>query len=51
MGHAGAIISGNFGTAKSKIDTFKAVGVPVAEKPSDIPGLLIESLKSVPDIQ
>lgn len=44
MGHAGAIISGNFGTAKSKIDTFKAVGVPVAEKPSDIPRLLKEQL-------
>jgi succinyl-CoA synthetase alpha subunit len=44
MGHAGAIISGNFGTAKSKINTFKAVGVPVAEKPSDIPGLLKERL-------
>ena len=44
MGHAGAIISGNFGTAKSKIDTFKAVGVPVAEKPSEIPRLLKERL-------
>ena len=44
MGHAGAIISGKFGTAKSKIDVFKAVGVPVAEKPSDIPGLLKERL-------
>jgi succinyl-CoA synthetase alpha subunit len=40
MGHAGAIIMGNTGTAKSKIDAFKAAGVPVAEKPSDIPRLL-----------
>lgn len=40
MGHAGAIVMGNVGTAKSKIDAFKEAGVPVAEKPSDIPGLL-----------
>ncbi len=36
MGHAGAIIMGNSGTAKSKIDAFAKAGVPVAEKPSDI---------------
>jgi len=40
MGHAGAIISGNVGTAKSKIDSCTAAGIPVAEKPSDIPKLL-----------
>ena len=40
MGHAGAIIMGNAGTAKSKIDAFTGVGVPVAEKPSDIAKLL-----------
>ncbi len=40
MGHAGAIISGTMGTAKSKIDAFNAHGIPVAEKPSDIPRLL-----------
>jgi len=40
MGHAGAIIMGNVGTARSKIDAFAAAGVPVAEKPSDIPKLL-----------
>ena len=44
MGHAGAIISGNVGTAKSKIDSFTATGVPVAEKPSDIPRLLLMKL-------
>jgi succinyl-CoA synthetase alpha subunit len=40
MGHAGAIIMGNTGTAKSKIDAFTRAGVPVAEKPSDIAGFL-----------
>lgn len=40
MGHAGAIIMGNTGTAKSKIEAYAAAGVPVAEKPSDIIRLL-----------
>ncbi|MFC2007369.1 succinate--CoA ligase subunit alpha [Chloroflexota bacterium] len=40
MGHAGAIVMGNAGTAKSKIDAFARAGVPVAEKPSDIVKLL-----------
>ena len=40
MGHAGAIIMGSTGTAKSKIDAFTTAGVPVAEKPSDIIKLL-----------
>jgi succinyl-CoA synthetase alpha subunit len=35
MGHAGAIIMGNSGTAQSKIEAFTSAGVPVAEKPSD----------------
>ncbi len=40
MGHAGAIIMGEAGTADSKVRAFQAAGVPVAEKPSDIAGLL-----------
>jgi len=40
MGHAGAIVMGNVGTAKSKIDAFAAAGISVAEKPSDIAKLL-----------
>lgn len=36
MGHAGAIIMGSAGTAASKIAAFNAVGVPVANRPSDI---------------
>ena len=40
MGHAGAIIMGSAGTARSKIDAFSAASVPVADKPSDIVKLL-----------
>ena len=40
MGHAGAIIMGNTGTASSKIEAFTKAGIPVAEKPSDITDLL-----------
>jgi len=42
LGHAGAIISGAFGTAQSKIAAFEAAGVPVADRPSAIPGLLAQ---------
>ena len=45
MGHAGAIISGGSGTAAEKIAAFKAVGVPVASIPSEIPALIAESLE------
>ena len=40
MGHAGAIVMGDMGTAQSKIDAFIAAGVAVADKPSDIVKLL-----------
>jgi succinyl-CoA synthetase alpha subunit len=43
MGHAGAIISGNRGTAASKIAALEEAGVRVAEAPSQIPGLLISA--------
>ena len=36
MGHAGAIISGNSGTAESKVNAFEKIGVKVAELPSEI---------------
>ena len=44
MGHAGAIISGGSGTAAEKMAAFEAAGVPVARIPSEIPGLIAESL-------
>jgi succinyl-CoA synthetase alpha subunit len=40
MGHAGAIITGSEGTAAAKIASLSAVGVKVAEVPSDLPRLL-----------
>ena len=40
MGHAGAIISGGKGTAEAKVEAFRDAGVPVADKPDDIPGVL-----------
>jgi len=44
MGHAGAIVSGNSGTAQSKVAAFEAAGIPVANAPSDIPGLVKKAL-------
>jgi succinyl-CoA synthetase alpha subunit len=42
MGHAGAIISGNVGTAQGKIDALSEVGAQIAETPWDIPTMLKE---------
>ena len=47
MGHAGAIISGNTGTAQSKVSALEGAGVPVADKTSDIPRLLLKALDRV----
>jgi len=44
MGHAGAIISGNKGTAESKTKAFEDAGVKVAMTPSEIIGLVRERL-------
>lgn len=43
MGHAGAIISGDAGTAESKRSALEAAGVHVADSPSHIPRLLREA--------
>lgn len=44
MGHAGAIIQGNSGTAKSKIDALTDAGVNVASMPSEISRLVRDSI-------
>ena len=42
MGHAGAIISGNFGSAKGKIQALKAAGASIANLPWDVPKIIQE---------
>ncbi len=44
MGHAGAIIYGNVGTADSKIRALTEAGVKVASTPSQVPALVKQSL-------
>jgi succinyl-CoA synthetase alpha subunit len=47
LGHAGAIISGSTGTPQSKVAAFGAAGVPVADRPSQIPDLVKERLAAL----
>ncbi|MHA1726457.1 MAG: succinate--CoA ligase subunit alpha [Promethearchaeota archaeon] len=45
MGHAGAIISGNAGTAQGKIKALREAGAHIAEFPWEIPKIIIKKLK------
>jgi succinyl-CoA synthetase alpha subunit len=40
MGHAGAIVYGNYGSAESKFSNYAKAGVPVAKRPAEVPDLL-----------
>ena len=40
MGHAGAIVMGNYGSAESKITMFSRANIPVAKRPVELPILL-----------
>jgi succinyl-CoA synthetase alpha subunit len=44
MGHAGAIVYGNYGSAESKINNYAKADVPVAKSPPEIAGLLARKL-------
>jgi succinyl-CoA synthetase alpha subunit len=43
MGHAGAIISGNSGTAQSKVSALEAAGVKVGKNPTEVARLVAEA--------
>jgi succinyl-CoA synthetase alpha subunit len=45
MGHAGAIVYGNYGSAESKISNYSKAGVPVAKRPAEVPELLADRLR------
>jgi succinyl-CoA synthetase alpha subunit len=40
MGHAGAIVYGNYGSAESKVANYARANVPVAKRPAEVPELL-----------
>ena len=40
MGHAGAIVMGNYGSAESKIEMFSKANIPVAKRPAEVSILL-----------
>jgi len=46
MGHAGAIVYGNYGSAESKIAMFTKANIPVAKRPVEIPMLLAGKIET-----
>ena len=46
MGHAGAIVYGNYGSAASKVEMFAKANVPVARRPAEVPVLLAGKMKN-----
>ncbi|MDW0291530.1 MAG: succinate--CoA ligase subunit alpha, partial [Nitrososphaeraceae archaeon] len=45
MGHAGAIVYGNYGSAESKISSFSRVNIQVAKRPAEVPNILMKLMK------
>jgi succinyl-CoA synthetase alpha subunit len=45
MGHAGAIVYGNYGSAESKISNYAKADIPVAKRPPEISELLAKKLR------
>src|ERR671932_2057204 len=45
MGHAGAIVYGNYGSAESKMSNYAKANVPVAKRPAEVPELVAKKLK------
>jgi succinyl-CoA synthetase alpha subunit len=44
MGHAGAIVYGNYGSAESKVKNYAKANVEVAKRPREVPKLLSEKI-------
>ncbi|MEZ5321688.1 MAG: succinate--CoA ligase subunit alpha [Microthrixaceae bacterium] len=47
MGHAGAIVSGNTGTAKAKMEALAAAGVRVGQNPTEAGELMVEIVREL----
>lgn len=45
MGHAGAIVYGNYGSAESKVANYAKADVPVAKRPAEVPELLAKKMR------